>query len=186
MKKLMIAACAIALAAVTQAATVQWSASGVYTKGSTTDKAPTSYIAYFISSADYALASATADLVSGSAAFVDTYGKAGANFKLNSQSAPTGSASATITESAGNSEAWTGYLVILTDDTSSGYAYITSEVTKSTGATGQKATLSYSNLTGTQTDANWYALGSAPVPEPTSGLLMLIGLGAMALRRRRA
>ena len=27
---------------------------------------------------------------------------------------------------------------------------------------------------------------SAPIPEPTSGLLMLVGLGALALRRRRA
>ncbi len=28
--------------------------------------------------------------------------------------------------------------------------------------------------------------GASPVPEPTSGLLMLVGLGALALRRRRA
>ena len=34
---------------------------------------------------------------------------------------------------------------------------------------------------GTQTAGTWVA-----VPEPTSGLLMLVGLGALALRRRRA
>jgi hypothetical protein len=36
--------------------------------------------------------------------------------------------------------------------------------------------------TGSFTSAGWYQT----VPEPTSGLLMLVGLGALALRRRRA
>ena len=35
---------------------------------------------------------------------------------------------------------------------------------------------------GTQASATWTAMA----PEPTSGLLMLVGLGALALRRRRA
>ena len=30
------------------------------------------------------------------------------------------------------------------------------------------------------------AAGGAPIPEPTSGLLMIVGLGALALRRRKA
>ena len=37
--------------------------------------------------------------------------------------------------------------------------------------------------TASATSSNWH---SVSVPEPTSGLLMLVGLGALALRRRRA
>ena len=34
--------------------------------------------------------------------------------------------------------------------------------------------------------AGWYSAASAPVPEPTSGLLMLLGMAGLALRRKRA
>ena len=33
---------------------------------------------------------------------------------------------------------------------------------------------------------NWQVAASSPVPEPTSGLLMLLGVAGLALRRRRA
>ena len=36
----------------------------------------------------------------------------------------------------------------------------------------------------TQTAANW--AGSSPVPEPTSGLLFLLGVAGLALKRKRA
>ena len=43
---------------------------------------------------------------------------------------------------------------------------------------------SVKDLSTTGTSAGWYQIKEAP--EPTSGILMLIGLGALALRRRRA
>ena len=34
--------------------------------------------------------------------------------------------------------------------------------------------------------AGWYSAAAAPVPEPTSGLLMLLGMAGLALKRKRA
>lgn len=46
------------------------------------------------------------------------------------------------------------------------------------------ASITFGNMaTQTQNAANWT---TAAVPEPTSGLLMLVGLAGLALRRRRA
>ena len=38
----------------------------------------------------------------------------------------------------------------------------------------------------TAAPSGWTVTGGAPVPEPTSGLLMLLGVAGLALRRRRA
>jgi len=46
-------------------------------------------------------------------------------------------------------------------------------------------TVAFGNQTSaTQNPANW--VGSSPVPEPTSGLLFLLGVAGLALKRKRA
>ena len=181
MKKLMIAACAIALAAVTQAATAKWTASNVYEMGTTTKVA--AYYAYFIQTADYAYADAVTALSKADTSFLSNategangVGKAAGVYNISGWG------------SFGNEETIEGYVVFINAGTlaDATYAYITSTASSKTGKTGQAASLAFGSQAGMATDSNWYALGSAPVPEPTSGLLMLIGLGAMALRRRRA
>ena len=57
------------------------------------------------------------------------------------------------------------------------YAVMAGKTASFTSATGAK-TLGFTNFSATTT---WQA-----VPEPTSGLLMLVGLAGLALRRRRA
>ena len=60
------------------------------------------------------------------------------------------------------------------------YFTISANVTRTAPSSGSLQ-MSYTNLSnGAQTA--WTAVA----PEPTSGLLMLVGLGALALRRRRA
>lgn len=175
MKKLIIALVATAMAVVANAATVKWTVGNVYVPE--TETKASNYLVYFISSSDYSLANATANLQDGDASFVTTYGQASA------LTGSTGMASATITSEAGNAETWTGYLVIFNAASTADatLAYITGEASKATGATGQTANLAFTSNAATQSASNWHA-----VPEPTSGLLMLVGLAGLALRRRRA
>ena len=175
MKKLIIAFAVMAIAIVANAATVKWTVGNVYVPDTTT-KAE-NYLVYFVSSSDYSLANATTDLESGDASFVTTHGQA------SGLTGSTGMASSTITTEAANSETWTGYLVVFNAATAADatLAYITTEVSKATGATGQTANLAFTSNAASQNAANWHA-----VPEPTSGLLMLVGLAGLALRRRRA
>ena len=185
MKKIMIAFAAIAMAVCANAATVMWSAANVYEMGSTTTKA-TGYTAFFLSTTDmfngetqlakgYSYADATAALAAGDISFLSDYA-------VSSATINNGAGNNKATTDASNSQSWTGYLVILdgTLETAQN-AYITSTATKATGANGGQANLLFSSNTGTQSAANWQA-----VPEPTSGLLMLVGLAGLALRRRRA
>lgn len=177
MKKLIMAFAAIAMASVASAATVKWTGANIYQPGSTTDKAA-GYLVYFVSSADYGLASAQADLAAQKTDFITKHGQASAV-------TANGAATATITTTAGNSESWTGYLVILNAGTlaDATSAYLTGETTKSTGGAGQAATLAFTANTGTQTASNWYTVAA---PEPTSGLLLLLGVAGLALKRKRA
>ena len=174
MKKLMLTIAAVAMAVCAQAATVKWNGANIYEMGTTTKA--TGYLAYFISSADYSLASAVADLTAQKTDFVGTYG-------LASATTNNGLANNTITTTAGNSETWTGYLVIFNADTiaDATYAYLTGESSKTTGASGQAATVAFTSNTGMQNADNWYA-----IPEPTSGMLLLVGGALLALKRKRA
>ena len=192
MKKLCVALSAVALAVASNAATVKWTASGVNEMGSTTALAGSGYVAYFVNSDDLARDTMlAANVKEGNIdlSFLATTSTAAGYSNAFRDNANTGagtgaSQGGTLTTSAGNSEAWTGYLVIVdsTDYKTAKNAYVTAEVTKSTGASGQQALLSFNSNAGTQTAGNWYSA----VPEPTSGLLLLLGVAGLALKRKRA
>ena len=83
----------------------------------------------------------------------------------------------------------------LGDYASSAYSFYI-ELTQSNAFVAQTQSVSYSALVGSivtsgmdTTNASVYDFtnaGFAPIPEPTGGLLMLIGLGALALKRKEA
>lgn len=69
-------------------------------------------------------------------------------------------------------------------------AYITDNATVTLNGVGPEGAFEFGMLSGTADSSNWATLGdsgdSGDVPEPTSGLLMLLGVAGLALRRRRA
>ena len=184
MKKTFLAIAAVAMSIAAQAATAKWSANTVNQVG-TSDKA-TGYLCVFIESSAYSQANAAADIAAGNTDFATTYAKTGASKTTNN-----GAASASGWGSYGNSESVTGYLVIFNASTiaDATQAYVTAEATGTTGASGQAATLAFgSQATATSNASNWKTVGSGDsgAPEPTSGLLLLVGAGILGLRRKRA
>jgi len=184
MKKLMIALAIVAMAAITQAASFDWKtgATGkLYEAGTTTLLASgTAYI--FAADATTQQAVLTA--------FLDD--KTWTTGSLNSKSVASGAIKATNGEAfnygtGGNTY---NFYVALVD----GDSIFISDTVSATAADVGFETASFNLKNASQAAAfesstfsagGWYT-ASAPVPEPTSGLLMLIGMAGLALRRRRA
>lgn len=184
MKKLMILAAVVMLAAITQAATVTWTALNVCAgTGNTSDKA--NGIAYFIVS-DTTPTSAwitgltvdqCKDLVGTSYSYTPT--SAGMYSMIsgsNVQNSDLGLADST---------SYKAYLIIFdgkTIDESTSFFVSVEKPGKTVSGT-SNSNLTFGNLQTASNDAaNWTAMA----PEPTSGLLLLLGMGALALRRKRA
>jgi len=88
--------------------------------------------------------------------------------------------------SAGDSGAW--YAVIYdagTVDKASHYI-VSDDKAWSVNALGKDITVAFGNMTATTTANTFRNSTWQSVPEPTSGLLMLLGVAGLALRRKRA
>lgn len=176
MKKLIIAAIAVAFGVVANAATVKWQVTNVQ---SSPDVAVTAGWAVQI----YA-STVTFDIEKAVAGELTTW--------ATGATAATGTTTITYRATGNGTQAndtTASYYMVIYDDASVANAknYIVSAAKSvTTNAAGSDVSASFGNMSGTGSTNTFLSSSWTAVPEPTSGLLMLLGMAGLALRRRRA
>ena len=175
MKKLLIALSVALVGFAVQAASANWYVENIYEYGSSTTLA-NDYVVYFFDANDCSVAKATSDIAAGDFSFVSK-GYA-AEYQADGEAAVTAG-------SYGNSVDITSYYVVFNASTiaAATQAYISATDVGTTGAAGQAASFAF-DASATASASNWAS--TAAVPEPTSGLLLLLGMAGLALKRKRA
>ena len=192
MKKLIIACVAVAMAAAVQAASINWTISNIYSPTDSAAKIDASSMSAWL----FVTANST-DVTTGipvtTLAAVQTVLNSGDLTGLSSLAAA--HASGTSAGTIGGATGLTGFssgslsafaVVVDSADLASAKNYFLAgsgaeKTATFTSATGTKMLNWGSQATITQSASGWTA-----VPEPTSGLLMLLGMAGLALRRKRA
>ena len=187
----MIAAAIVCAAAFAQAATVSWTLTGVSDSG--TAASGKAYV-FFVEGA-------TADtswVAALNGKSIDAVNSAISSHKPNISYNPKTAGTYTYNTAQGwtlptneqlglkSLTQYTAYAVIFNSDTAAADGTYDFMVTGTRTATTMDSAGSGSRsfAIGSQSGATWYTTES--VPEPTSGLLMLLGVAGLALRRRRA
>jgi hypothetical protein len=176
MKKLMVTMMAIALAAIANAATVKGSVTNVQVSPNTAVAAGWA-VQIFDQSVAYDYAKAVAGDIT--AWTTGSTVASGTSFRANG----------TATQADGSTES---YYMVIYDNASIADAknYIVSSLKSvTTNAAGSDVNASFGSMSGTGStnmflSSSWTA--TSAVPEPTSGLLLLLGMAGLALKRKRA
>lgn len=200
MKKLIIALCATAMAVCANAATTKWAittgSGGVYKPGTTTMLSG-DYAAYVFCS-QTADTATTATILTQSGLLTalrngDDISSLGAITTVAVSGGAIAQTYFTSDDFAASKSTKMYFAVIVDDDVYiSGVSTKTSNATTSQTLTINPTATSQSALKDIDTafgSAGWYTFAASPtppIPEPTSGVLMLLGFAGLALRRKRA
>lgn len=178
MKKLMIAACAVAMATVAQAVAVDWAASKIFTGDGSYDQA-SGYACYlFVDQTMSATTLATELAAADFSNLVATKYEATAS-------------AATVLEGTSYSSSlangtYDAYMVVFDASApDSASRFFMTEVGDYDLVISGSADMIDFGVVYNYDPSTWQSIATAS-PEPTSGLLLLIGVAGLALRRRRA
>ena len=183
-----VAVATVALAS--QAANLNWTISNVFQPGSTTDKVNGGAVYLFLTAVSGNTASTfnTVNIADITAALdkgdTSVLSDAVVASTLSSVGVKTGNTGLSGSFGATSADSLTAYAVIFdAANAADASNYILAGPKDASWAQGTSAasTLSF----GTQASATWNSMGE-DVPEPTSGLLLVLGGAMLALRRRRA
>ena len=185
MKKLLIAFVAMAMAVVANAAAINWSVDYSYQPGADTENGPFAegwLIAIFDAGVtETATATALTSLIQGGAAdAVTTYA-----ISTATGNADGGAFRSDVAITGDKGDTVNAYLVLFDSATAADankfFVSSASVVIPTSGTTAGMIFGDEGDLLGSAVAKNWTA-----VPEPTSGLLLLVGGALLALKRRRA
>ena len=187
MKKLMIAAAIVCAAVVSQAASADWTVGSMYDWNGINLDTPeynlaNNYATYFVVATEsFGVDAMKAALADGDFSWMTTQ----KNQTSKNPMAGGEAGNTTPDDWFGNDETVKAFAVVFnnSDHAQADYAYVSEIGSDKTGGQGQAAFIGF-DLTNSYIPGNWTQVQN--VPEPTSGLLLLLGVAGLALRRRRA
>ena len=181
MKKLLMAFAAVASAMAAHAAACTWSTTGTIYQPTDGTAAVAGFTAYLFDTTTVSQSALLTALRDGGSITDYT--------AMSTYTTPTAAKVAPTSFTQDSGKIMEAFFAIVQDD----YVYISNSRSAATADVGT-ATFSFLPQSASSTKvfdstmaystAGWY--GTAAVPEPTSGLLMLLGMAGLALRRRRA